>query len=450
MNYKKEIIHVLNNNIINDSKIENLYKQFYIEISDYINYNQELIKTNIIKKYNNQQIYYIQNSKLYISFLEGGEYKFLNDDELIYDISETININVFTTDQKQCIITNIINNIKDDNINDFIPESNTIKNVIDLFQTIVFNNKDYCKYLLIIIGELINKDPTANIFFTNNNLKSIIKDIYDFSYSYFKINSNFIENFKIKFHNHNLNNCYILKCNNYKKIYSNIIKQNIIEIIIVSLYYRKRYTSSNDFLNKHLNSFKIKEEILFLQTNNIESVIKVFKEKYMEDSEVLSITYKDLHYLWKEFCIYQNIPNIVSYNQLLQLFSKEDLNKTSYKLEYISEFIDFWNKNMIEDSDETYFEISEIQQLFKHKYNTVISETKIINIITHFFNNIEIDNDKYIHNIKCNLFDKKTRITQFKYDSEYEESNPNKLYKLYLAWETTHINISKTYFLKYI
>ena len=154
MNYKKEIIHVLNNNIINDSKIENLYKQFYIEISDYINYNQELIKTNIIKKYNNQQIYYIQNSKLYISFLEGGEYKFLNDDELIYDISETININVFTTDQKQCIITNIINNIKDDNINDFIPESNTIKNVIDLFQTIVFNNKDYCKYLLIIIGEL--------------------------------------------------------------------------------------------------------------------------------------------------------------------------------------------------------------------------------------------------------------------------------------------------------
>ena len=452
MDYKKKIIELFENNTMDNETINNLSKDFYKTVIDYIKKNEITIKSHIEKQFNNMQIYFVSSKKIFLWFYYDNTccYKILNEDELICEISKNIDTNIFNSNIKHSIIDTIIYNIKQEELYDFIPESKTIKKVVEIFQTIINDNKDYCKFLLIIIGEIMTKTKTESTYIVSNDIKKIMIDIHDFAFSYFKINTSFIENFKTKNNNYNLNKCIILTCNKYKTIYSEIIKNNIIPIIMVSIYYKKRYESSNKFLDNHINN-NFKKSILFFKDMTIDSILSLFEKSYLEESNVLTITHKEIHYLWKEFCSNKNIPNIVSYTQLTNYFGN-NLHKTSSKLEYVSEFINFWSNNITIDNEETMFEISELQYLIKITIGVVINESKIINLINHFYNLIEIENNKYIHKINCKILNKREILLQFKKSNLYDDSlTINKLYKRYIEWNNgKKIVIGKSYFSKYI
>ena len=347
---------------------------------------------------------------------------------------------------------------KKESIKHFIPESKTIQSVIDIFNTIFYNNKDYCKLVLILIGELIErKNLNNNFYFVNLDFKNILTYIFDYGYSYFKTDSINFENFKTKYYNYTLNKCLVLPCNKYKSFYRELIKNNIIEIILVSIYYKNRYKSSEIFIENNLNS-EIKEIVTYFKTKTINSIIKSFEEEYLQKSTYLKITHSELHYLWKEYCTQKDIPNVVSFNQLKEFYSRdEELYKTSNKLEYVSEFVEFWKDNIYNDNNETKFEISELQQLLKIKKGILINEKKITSLISHF-HEIEIENDKYINNINCICFKKKEILNQFKKSNYYNlKFTKNSLYKKYIEWENNRtkssnidIVISKNYFVEYI
>jgi len=450
-NYKSKIINLIETNKLFDGRVEFLYKQFYTDMLNHIKLNEGDLENDIIKKYTNMQIFYINHNNLFIMcYNDEIEFRILNEDELICYISKDINTSVFTIEKKHSLISKIIHYIKNGNINDIIPESKTIQNVLDIFNTIFYNNKDLCKYILIIIGELFEKNKHDYIYIVSEDLKQLITDILDFAYSYFKIRSTSLDNFKIKHNCKQLDKCLIIPCNSYKKIYGDLIKNNIISIILVSIYYKNRFKSSHLFLEHHFNVDHIKQHILFFKDKTIDTIIGEFNKDYLEDSGVLKMSQSELHYLWKDYCIHLKIPNVVSFNVLMSHYSSDSIYKTSKRLEYVSEFVSFWKEEIIYDDTESEFEISELQQLLKYKKNMAISEKKLINLLSHFYK-IEIENDKYITNIRCSSFNKRQTLDSFKKSNVYDDSiSINTLYKKYIEWESNNMIISKNYFIKYI
>ena len=109
-------------------------------------------------------------------------------------------------------------------------------------------------------------------------------------------------------------------------------------------------------------------------------------------------------------------------------------------------------------------ETSELFNLFddwhdkeKGKYMTSLDELTMVSVFKHFYN-INIQNNKIIKNISCNLWNKKDSINDILEDlkSQYKLLGENtvsfqKLYKDYCKTQNNEKRIvSKDYFLKYI
>ena len=455
-NYKNKIIQLINSNaVVNNDLCKDLYNSLIKNIKT----NNSILENNIIDKYNEMQIFYILHSDIFIMcYQEHCDFTILNEDEFMCDISKNIDTNIFTIEKKHDIIKKIIDKKKKEKIKEFIPESVTIQLVLDIFNTILYNNKDLCKLVLILIGELIEKkNYDKNIYFVNIHFKKLLTYIFDYGYSYFKTDSINLENFKTKYYNYDLNKCIIIPCNKYKVFYCDLVKNNIIQIILVSIYYKNRYKSSMNFIETSLND-DLKDIVCYFKNKTNHMILKEFDDTYLEKSAHLKITHSELHYLWKEYCLNKNIPNVISFNHLKEYYNDDILYKTSSKLEYVSDFVDFWKDNIYEDENETKFEISELQYFLKQIKNITLSEKKIISLISHFYN-VEIENEKYINKISCNCFCKKNILNTFKKSNYYNpECTKNALYKIYIDWENksttisskVDIVISKNYFIQHI
>ena len=115
---------------------------------------------------------------------------------------------------------------------------------------------------------------------------------------------------------------------------------------------------------------------------------------------------------------------------------------------------------IIDNSCYNEYEIDELLYLFKNKNHKVnINEVQFLELINHFYPELEIENNKFILNITCNLWVKQIEIENWlKYYKEqckneninYEKSIHN-LYTSYLIFYDKNIlKISKNYFDKYL
>ena len=67
---------------------------------------------------------------------------------------------------------------------------------------------------------------------------------------------------------------------------------------------------------------------------------------------------------------------------------------------------------MVENPYENFLEIDEIREIFKlwNKTNDNLSNQQIIDIISYFFPDVCIENDKHIHEFNCPLWNKGTQM----------------------------------------
>lgn len=180
-------------------------------------------------------------------------------------------------------------------------------------------------------------------------------------------------------------------------------------------------------------------------------------------------------FVWKKYLDEHNLPNILLHDTLLdRLKSQINFNDegeyfigvTSIIIPMVAEFIDFWDSSITENIN-TEYEIDEISGLFKKwtskKFND-IEDSLILELIRHLYvntdGNIHIDDDKYIVNIKCELWDKTQEVidslTFFKdeYSQEITEGNSYNIkslsdaYAFYVLYKKDGLIISKRYFEK--
>ena len=464
--------------------VENLSKEYNLkrERKNLLQEGLDQFVNNII----NQKIYfYSQTSELFFKY-DKINYELLKEDDLIFNILNQLNYksnihqNKFYEEQllpwKFKIKNTVIKKIKEENIKETIPESKTIQNIINFLNGSFFNSKNECKYFLCILGDILLKKNTNNIYIINSKAKIFIRTLDNFITKYFT-HTSLLNIFKFKFHDHTLECCRLIKYINnennesFNSKYYDIIKKNIINIYVISCYYSNRFKSSDDFLSNINDNFT--NNILYLKNNNVESIINNFILTKIQPCENQNISFKNILYIWKSYINNIEIPNIIFQNNLKTLLksklnydNENDLfiNYTSTDIPFVSNFLKFWLENMYENSEEIFIEISEIIYLFKlwttTKKNTVnFYDKNIIELIKHYINDIQIDEDKYIFGYSCKLLNKKESIDNFIIENSNQNSNENSNnlnYEKYINYTCNNdyfknnIPVSKSYFELYI
>ena len=435
--------------------LKNTHEEKQLRIEELTNEQDNFIKTFL----NDNQYFYIQYSNTFF-YYNGKHYKMYNEDDILYDILTTINnTNRTLITWKHKTKVYIMKRIKDKNILTSIPESETIQFVLKLLYPLFFTTKEQAKYFLTILGDNILKKNTELIHFIGNYSKSFLNELNNFSQNLFGIN--IINTFKFKYSDHDYNNSRLIMINDCMtendNIWKGIINENFMDIICVASHYSTRYNSSDEYVLNTDNE-KIIDYVFYLKNTTKDELIQLFINDFLQFNSQTNInieykiTYKNIHFLWKLFLETKNIPNVISQNLLKEkiiYYLKDNyntetdtfINISSYYLPSIQNFINFWNstiKNVQEDlKEQNYYEIDEIIKLFKLWYNNKrersysendtdinikinknnkkinINEKQIINIISFYYPNVLIKENRFIHGIFCSLWDKKNNIINF-------------------------------------
>jgi hypothetical protein len=140
-----------------------------------------------------------------------------------------------------------------------------------------------------------------------------------------------------------------------------------------------------------------------------------------------TISWKNMMYLWKHFLEARRLPNVIVSTKLRQeltsilgaYYREEDemfFGINSKYLPSVCKFIQFWDDKMEHDETEIELEISDILALFKkwcesrneHIFN--MNEKQVVDLITYFYPDVEIDQDKYVYKWRCTMWNKQMDI----------------------------------------
>jgi len=388
------------------------------------------------------QYFYMPYNNIFYEY-DGKTYKIIKEDDIHHHLLSTITDEGKLMAWKHKTKQNIIKQIKERSLFKSVPETYTIQNVLSFLNT-VFETKTETKYFLTIIGDcILRKNYSGSglesglMFFVSSNIKKLVSFID--SIAYITTGNSIMSNFISKYHDsHNLSLYRLIKTNdNFNSIATDLIKDVLnkigVDLLCVAAHYSERYNNSDQFLINLPKEDPIKEYAMFFSLNTTNKIVDEFVSQCIEtvsvNENVYNLSWKNIHYIWKLYLSSINVPNMF-YSNNLKILLKERLsfsentticsldiiftNVTSKFLPSVSSFLSFWEKHIIisnashEYYDEEY-EIDEIASLYKltNKTSVSISDKEMIKMIWHYFYpQVEVIDNKYITNIRCNLWSK--------------------------------------------
>ena len=451
-----------------------------------------------IEEFLNSTTYFYNSNIDYFFVYQNNTYKIISEDDIDYHIRTTIThkkvheLNLW----KYKIKNQIIKHIKERDLLTSIPESETIQHTLNALTPLVFKNRDNAKYFLTIIGDILLK-KNNNTYFVHPKSKQFLTELSQESCIIFGT-TNLLNNFKFKFYEHKYEDCRLIDINdnfNNMPFYNshdglklshsssssslcslnsptNSIKQSMIDFFCVAAHYSSRFHSADEFIEKHCKDISVIQHAFYLKNNSENDIIMKFIHSTTDSCIGYHISWKNMLYLWKIFIEEQNIPNVFFNNSLKNYliknidYNEENdffINRTSKYLPLVSKFITFWNENIIIHKNEFELEIDELSTLFinynNQKNNIIINDSMILGLVKHFFGDIIIEDNKYLINVGCKLWDKQKDISnclqEFKkkcIEEHYTTSIPlYNIYQFYCKFENSQnkYNVSKRYFEKY-
>jgi hypothetical protein len=182
-----------------------------------------------------------------------------------------------------------------------------------------------------------------------------------------------------------------------------------------------------------------------------------------------------MYYLWKQYLHYNGLPLNIFQSSIKTILTQiifpnqykpdEDvfIGVDSLKLPTIQKFHQFWTSMMVLDDDESELEIEEINILFRNWTQTgrhSLTETQILDIITYYYPEVEIEKNKYVQKTRCLLWDKGMDIQlaieeKKKADGNLETTTITDAYLFYCKYfsgdkKKKHLLVNKSYFEKYV
>lgn len=436
----------------------------------------------ICKFLNENMFFYISATNQFIQY-DKNNFILSTEDNIQHQILTKITSEKTLMEWKYKIKTEIMKEIKSSNfIKTPIPESDTIQNILNNIFPTLFTTKEWAKYFLTVIGDNILKKNNKFIYLANPSIKNLLTLISNETTKYFSTTINPVESIKLKFHQHNYENCRILDTNNTNQLNytnsENYIKQNFLNFIAVAVYYSVKHESSDNYIKtNHRALASIQKRVFYLNHNDIDKIISSFliKHTVMTNIPNSNLHWNDVLFMWKYYLQSLNLPNIIFHNTLktkLQermSFDKEKeifINCKSDFFDSVELFKTFWCETIITNKPNDDLEIEELEFLFhiwcKKKDNGHLilkrSNFNVIDTISHFYKSITINNNKYIVGIQSKEWNKLNVIKDFlsTLKNKYKKENNSKpisfdnVYKEYCKNQQNQLICSKQYFKKKI
>lgn len=401
--------------------------------------------------------YYCGRLEIFIKY-DGIHFKQVSEDDIIHQVLTLITKRNDLHAWKHKIKNNLIKTIKDLSPLTAIPESATIQTVIGKLYPHFFHTKNAAKHFLVAVGDSINGKKN-NTYIVPSALKPIIREIETTYYNCFG-NSNILANFKLKYHGHEYGDtrffCCIMKTT---QIFDNT---NILDLLCVASHYSARYENADTFASKSRDAL-LTRNVFFTKHLTIEGLVKKFKETALYELNGAVVKSKNMTFVLKKYFDEKNIPSIIfnesfvgEMKKTIQFDEEKDcyIGVTSSYLPIVSAFCSFWDEHMEEDYNAPELEIDEVITLFYidnpgFKTDSSISTEFIFELMKHqLATELIITNEKYIHNIHCNIWDKRSEVASLFQYLKQIETQPTSLYDAYTNWRGNSIKMSKKCFEK--
>ena len=430
---------------------------------------EDFIKSFISKN----KYYYVASTDRFILYDE-FHYVCVSEDDILHHVLTEISKYRTLMAWKQRTKINIMKRIRETSIFRTIPNSETIQKVLDAFCPLLFSTKTEVKYFLSILGDNLQKKSQSLIHLVPNKAKPFIRELDN--YAQICLGAHISSTFKYKYHEHDYSNCRILNIMDnvqYESQWSDFLKNNALDVLCVGIHYSMRYESSDQFLSERNMDKQIEDNILFLKMHTQEDIVTEFMSEYITPStafgneEDTTISWKTMQYLWKHFLDMRRLPAIIFQSNLKQLIIKKWQNSLrtydessdifvgafSKYIPSIRYFLQFWTDYMVYDINEYDLEIDEIVTLFRmYRKSKDLNEKQVLDLISYFYPNVEIENNKYVQKWRCKLWDKGEDIMSVVMDAQSAGESMYNLYETYCQKKyAEHLPVvSKQYFEKYL
>jgi hypothetical protein len=376
----------------------------------------------------NNRYFYASSTENFF-YYDGENYASITEDEVLYNILSSISRDRQLMSWKYKTKSAIMKRIKENHVYSCIPESATIQSVLNVLSPAIFSSKNEAKYFLTILGDNIMKKSESLIHMMDPAAKMMIGSLNSMCQIWFGANLN--QSFKYKYHqDHLYNNIRLLSISGI--IDKSWTQTSIgLNLLFVACHYSNRYSSSDIYVSKYSNDDTLIDKTFYLKNISPEILMSTFMKEYItvspggssfSESSSAEITWKNMLYLWKHFLESKQLPNVVLTGKVKSFVSQQleanydetaDIFKgvSSKYLPTVCQFLKFWEETMIPDETELEIEISELATLFKQwSHNLNITEKQVVNILKHFFPDLEIDQEKYIYKMRSKLWDKQVDI----------------------------------------
>lgn len=368
-------------------------------------------QSDFIQSFLQRHAYFYLSSLEKFYYYDRKHYMEVSEDDVLFNIVSSISqerTNLMHWKHRTKVST--LKRIKDQSLLKTIPESTTIQTVLQHLYPSLFKSKQEAKYMLTILGDNILKKNSL-IHFISTAAKPFLREMN--SKSMYFMNTQCTQTFRYKYHEKHCNNdCRVVPILENLQI-DKIVQPIALDILCVACHYSNRYQSSDAFLLNYHETHLVDYVMKLKQP--AELVIREFAAEYFHVSNK-SITWKNMLYLWKEYLRVHSypanlyFPTIKKTMMLIFPFDEQGLiGIGSSHMPIVNRFVAFWTETVVDDVQE--LEIEEIAVLFRmwlaSKFRKeTLSDTQIIDLLTYYFPEVELQNQKFVKNKRCLLWDK--------------------------------------------
>jgi len=337
--------------------------------------------------------YYLSSTETFLQKTE--EWKTVNEDYIIHLVCTSIPKELMFNQYK--ILHSILKKIRDTSLYTVQSCPYTSKMIL---QQLPFK-KEYATYFLTIVGDIILNKKLNFIYYIDTSYKQFLKEFSQ--QMYILTNKTLNDVFRHKFHDHNYEQCRILKgkCFTFKKV-------SIFDTLVFAANLSNKYGSADHYVQQ---TPEIQEDALFLCRHTPDTLIRSFLSTYLQETPEKHTSYKDVLFLWKIFLKKNSLPSVISLQNFKTTLTTFNICENELCLHHspssqadVLKIKHFWDTYVTVDEDNEY-ELDEMIQLYNAYEKSGISVDVLREVIQLEYPHISIHKNT-IFNVSCSLWNK--------------------------------------------